>query len=440
MQAYIDTLKYLESLTNYELTGLDPAGKEFDLGKLRKVLEEAGNPHRSFRSIHVAGTKGKGSICSFASSILKEAGYKVGLFTSPHLVNVRERIKVNGEAISKADFSSVINRLKEHAGQSNPKEFTFFELLTLAAILYFSEKKVDYAVFEVGLGGRLDATNIIDAEICGISPISYDHTNILGGTIEAITGEKAAIIKRGARCVSSPQRDAALSILKDKCLQEEAPLSLVGKDITLGITRLERDGSSFNVRGKKRRYKDCRINMPGHFQPVNCATAIGICEELLTSEGLTEGAVKKGIESAFLPGRLEIISREPLIVIDGAQNEESAQCLKESIERIFRRKRLVLILGLSKDKDIKGVCRQLTSLADEVILTKASVERAADPLLVRGYIKGKPAKVTRDTKEALGIAFSKAGKDDMILATGSFYVIAEIRKLIGCHSRERGNP
>ena len=206
MQVYENILKYLSSFTNYELSGFDPAVKEFDLGKLKSILEKLGSPHRKFKSIHIAGTKGKGSVCSFVSSILTEAGLRVGLFTSPHLETVRERIKIGDEIISKEDFALAIHSLSEFLG--SPEEdkftpleanlargktpngakpltgFTFFEVLTLAAIVYFREKEVDYAVFEVGMGGRFDATNIIDAQICGISPISYDHMNALGNTIE----------------------------------------------------------------------------------------------------------------------------------------------------------------------------------------------------------------------------------------------------------------
>ncbi|MGB3241818.1 MAG: folylpolyglutamate synthase/dihydrofolate synthase family protein [Candidatus Omnitrophota bacterium] len=436
MQAYEDTLKYLDSLINYEKSGFSGTVSDFDLGKLKTLLEKMGGPHCAYRSVHVAGTKGKGSVCVFVSSVLKAAGYRVGLFTSPHLVTVRERIAIDNEIISREDFTDVVNRLRKYLGPRDASEFTYFEVLTLAAILYFNLRKVDYAVFETGMGGRLDATNIIDAEVCGISPISYDHTHVLGDSIEKIAREKAGIIKKRSHCVISPQRDTALNVIKKKCREEEASLTLVGEDITCRNIRLGKTGSRFDVRGKKGNYKDCRINMPGHFQPDNCAAAIGICEELFAgSESVEEAAVKKGIENAFLPGRLEILSQKPLMVIDGAQNEESALRLKISVEKIFKYGKLILVLGISKDKDIKGVCRQLAPLADEIVITKAVVERAADPLVVRGYIKGTPARVTYSVKEALGAALAKAGKNDMILVTGSFYVVGEVRKLIYNGSR-----
>ncbi len=431
MPSYKETLKYLDSFINYERIGLDNPGMDLDPGRLRNVLKRMKDPHRDYSCVHVAGTKGKGSVCAFTSSILEKAGYRVGLFTSPHLVTVRERIKTNGRIIGKSDIACVVERLKEYIDpRVADKELTYFEVLTLAAILYFSLKKVDYAVFEVGMGGRLDATNVIDAKVCGISPVSYDHTGVLGTKIEQIAREKAAIIKKGAHCVSSPQRQPALRVIKDRCREENASLSLVGKDITCSTLHLDEKGSCVDVVGLNGHYEKCRINMPGDFQPSNCATAVGICEQLLGAKGIDEDALKKGISSAFIPGRMEIICRRPMVVIDGAQNGDSAERLKYSVEQIFKYDRLILLLGFSRDKDIKSVCRHLVPMADEVVLTRASVNRAADPHLIRGYIKGKSVRITADVKEALGVAFSRAGKNDMILATGSFFVIGEVRGLL----------
>jgi len=408
---YKQALKYLDSFINYEQIGLDNPGMDLDPGRLRNVLKRMKDPHRDYPCVHVAGTKGKGSVCAFTSSILEKSGYRVGLFTSPHLVTVRERIKINGRIIGKSDLAGVVERLKEYIDpRVVGKELTYFEVLTLAAILYFSLQKVDYAVFEVGMGGRLDATNVIDAKVCGISPVSY-----------------------------SPQRQPALRVIKDRCRDEDASLSLVGKDITCSTLHLDEKGSCVDIAGLNGYYEKCRINMPGDFQPSNCATAVGICEQLLGAKGIDEDALKKGISSAFIPGRMEVICRRPLVVIDGAQNGDSAERLKYSVEQIFKYDRLILLLGFSRDKDIKTVCRHLVPVADEVVLTRASVDRAADPHLIRGYIKGKSVRITSDVKEALGVAFSRAGKNDMILATGSFFVIGEVRGLlVGAQSEDDG--
>ena len=430
MLSYSATLSYLDSFVDLEKTGFEGFKKEFDLDKLRAVLKRLGEPQRKYRSVHVAGTKGKGSICAFTSSILEAAGYRVGLYTSPHLSTPAERISVNGKMISKADLVRVVDHLRRYLGCSAEQKFTFFEIYTLMAISYFSMKKVDFAVFETGLGGRLDATNIIDAEVCGLSPVSYDHMHVLGGRLEQIAGEKAAIIKRGAHCVSSPQRASVMRVIEKKCREENATLALVGTDINCNIKSVGEKGSCFDLSGTDGEYKKCRTVMPGAFQVLNSATAVGICEELLRGTCGKKEAFKKGISRTFVPGRMEVLCRRPLIIIDGAQNGDSAGQLKHSIEHIFKYDRLILLLGISRDKDIRGVCRALSGLADEIILTRASVDRAADPNLIKGYFRKTRARVTQNAKEALGAALSVSTKKDLILATGSFYLIAEVRELI----------
>ncbi|RKY42091.1 MAG: hypothetical protein DRP85_03960 [Candidatus Makaraimicrobium thalassicum] len=434
MLTYEDSLKYLDSFVNYEEIGFAGLKKDFNLNRLSRALKGLGYPHRGYRSVHVAGTKGKGSICTFTSSILQSAGCRVGLFTSPHLITPAERIKINNRTIGKTDLVHILDHLRGYLGRDAAEKFTLFEMYTLIAVLYFSMKKVDFAVFEAGMGGRLDATNVIDAEVCCISPVSYDHTQVLGKRIGQIAREKAAIIKRNAHCVSSPQRASVLRVIRDRCAGEGASLSLVGRDITYRVDSCDEKGSRFDVYGRLGRYEKCRVNMPGDFQISNCAAAVGICERVLGRERIDEDAFKKGIGRAFIPGRMEILCRRPFVIIDGAQNGDSAERLKYSVEQIFRYDKLILLLGLSRDKNIKSVCRQLVPFADEIVLTRASVDRAADPYLIRGYIKGRRVRVTENVKESLGTAFHLAKKDDMILATGSFFVISEIRKMI------LGNP
>lgn len=429
MISYADTIRYLNSLVNYENSEFRPGDKRMAPGKLRRVLAGVGNPDREYRCVHIAGTKGKGSVCAFTSSILKESGYRVGQFTSPHLMKTEERIQVNGKCISRTELAAACGRLLDGAGKG-AEDLTFFEAYTVLSMIHFRIKKVDLAVFETGLGGRLDATNVIDSDVCGITPVSYDHTQVLGNTLEAIAGEKAGIIKPGSRCVTSEQRPPALRVIKKRCAVKKVPLSIVGKDITYDIVRSDGRGSVFNIYGFKKDYMSCRTTMPGYFQPGNCAQAVAICEEALGEENISVTAFKKGIRKAFLPGRLEVLYRKPLVVIDGAQNAESAARLKYSVEHIFKYDRLILLAGLSKDKDIKGFCGGIAECADIVVLTRSASPRAADPQLIRGYIKGRPVKITGDVKEALGFALAEAGPRDMILAAGSFYVIGEVRKLL----------
>lgn len=441
MLTYKETLKYLDSFVNYEQIGPDRFKGNGNLDKLRNVLKRLGNPQRRFRSVHISGTKGKGSVSTFTSSILEESGYRVGLFTSPHLDTAFERIRINGKNIGKTEFVRTVNYLREYIDHTVGTEFTpldgshltgftFFEIYTLIAILYFSIKKVDFAVFEVGMGGRLDATNVIDAEVCGITPVSYDHMQVLGRSLKQIAREKSAIIKRGAHCVSSSQRVSALRVIKDRCKEKGAFLSFVGKDITYHIQKSNVKGSQFDVSSKMGRYRKCRTKMPGSFQVSNCCAAIGICESILGRKGINKSIVKRGIRCAFVPGRMEVVCRRPTVVIDGAQNGDSVRNLKLSIEQIFKYDKLILLLGVSQDKDIKGICRHISPLADNIVLSRASISRALDPHLIRGYIKGKRVRITNNVKEALGVAFQLAGKNDLILATGSFYLIGEVRRMI----------
>ena len=429
MQTYEDTLKYLDSLVNYEKTGPeDLKGKTFDLDKLRRVLEALGNPQLDYRPVHIAGTKGKGSISVFTSSILRASGCNVGLFTSPHLISPRERVSVNGEDISREELASAVGYIRERL-PAGCGDLTFFEMYTLVAMVHFRQRGADHAVFETGMGGRMDATNVLDEKVCGISPVSYDHTQVLGSSLEEIAREKAAIIKKGNFCVCAPQQEAVLDVIRSRCGETGASLSLVGEDITYSVKGSDAAGSTFDLFTGNREYKSCRTVLPGAFQVTNCAVAAGICEELLKDRSDVEN-FKKGIKEAFIPGRMEVLSRGPMIVIDGAQNAESARQLKYSVEQIFKYDKLILLLGLSRDKDVKGVCGELVSAADEVVITRAGVDRALSPELIKGYVRGRKTIITRDVKEALGTALRAAGKNDLILATGSFFVIGEIRDLL----------
>jgi len=429
MISYDDTIRYLNSLVNYENSGFRPGDKRMAPGTLRRVLTGLGDPDRDYRCVHIAGTKGKGSVCAFTASILEASGYRVGQFTSPHLIKPEERIQVNGKCISRAELAAACGRLLGGAGKA-ARDLTFFEAYTLLSMIHFSMKKVDLAVFETGLGGRLDATNVIDPDVCGITPVSYDHTHVLGNTLEAIAGEKAGIIKNGCRCVTSEQRPSALRVIKRRCASKKAPIFMVGKEITYDIVRSDGSGSVFNIHGLKKDYKSCRTAMQGYFQPANCAQAAAICEETLGAGNISVTAFKKGIRNTFLPGRLEVLCRRPLVVIDGAQNAESAARLKYSVEHIFKYDRLILLAGLSRDKDIKGFCGGIEECADRVVLTRSASPRAADPEIIRGYIKGRPVRMTDGVKEAVGAALAEAGPRDMILAAGSFYVIGEVRQLL----------
>ncbi|MDD5634961.1 MAG: bifunctional folylpolyglutamate synthase/dihydrofolate synthase [Candidatus Omnitrophica bacterium] len=431
-----DVIAYLNSFTDYERIGPENIKEEFNLAKLKDVLKRLGDPQNAYRSAHVAGTKGKGSISTFIASILKESGYKVGLFTSPHLVSPHERISINGKNINNEDLAEVLRVLKDHLAPAPEKNFTFFEIFTLAAILFFNMEKVDFAVFEVGLGGRLDATNVINAEVSAISPISYDHMQILGDTIEKIAAEKAAIIKPGSYCVVSPQQDSVLKIIEDRCSAVGVGLAVIGREIKCDVREITRSGNYFDIHGQEGLYDNCQTSLIGAFQMTNAAVGVGACEKLLKGN-IDAAKIKTGIEKAFIPGRMEIIAEHPIFIIDGAQNASSARKLRLSIERIFRYDKLVLLLGTSRDKDIVNICKELGTATDVVITTKSKNSRAADPNILKGFFKGREVISTYDAKEALGLAWKSAKKNDLILATGSFYLIGEIREMVLGASKDR---
>ena len=433
---YLETIRYLESFINYEKLSHYPYKESLKLDCVRDFLAIIGNPQDAFKCIHVAGTKGKGSTCAFITYILRQAGFKVGLYTSPHLSDFRERIRVlNPKSeirnpkpefegmISKGDLTRLVNKLKsaieKYNKQSQYGPLTFFEVYTALAFVYFKEKKVDFAVLETGLGGRLDATNVVKPLVCVITPISYEHTQKLGNTLREIATEKAGIIKR-AIVITAPQKKEAMDVIRKKCQQMHAKLCGVGKDITCkGEVKVE---GLFNA------YNRLKLRLLGRHQVINAATAIGAVEAL-RFYGINIGVdtIRKGLYNTLWPGRCEVIAKNPLIVLDGAQNIASAKALREAVKGNFRYKKLILILGISDDKDLKGICNELRPLAAEVILTRANNPRATKPEMLAQYFKEKPVYITQSVKEAKFLAHRLAKDNGVILVTGSLFVVGEFR-------------
>ncbi|HAH19474.1 MAG: hypothetical protein A2Y00_10130 [Omnitrophica WOR_2 bacterium GWF2_43_52] len=456
---YTEALAYLNSFINYENKNTYSYRKSFKLERIQDFLELIGNPQEALQCLHIAGTKGKGSVCIFIASILREAGYSVGLYTSPHLMDVRERIRVLRKTkderrktkdefegmISKKEITHLVERVKplieKYQRVSKYGDLTFFEVYTALAFMYFKEQRVDYAVLETGLGGRLDATNVVDPLVCGITPISYDHMDLLGKSLAKIAKEKAGIIKRdegrGTKddrygnsliVISAAQKKEARAVIKKRCLKEKARLYEVGKDIVWRLGRIKGEWQSFEVRGLKRKYTGLKIKLLGEHQLDNASLAIGMAEAL-EDKRLSPHVIKRGLMSASWPGRLEIAGRKPTIILDGAQNTASAFTLKEALKKYYTYQKLILVLGISSDKDIEGVCAMLEDIADKVILTKAWNPRAEEPESIKKYI-GKPLEVTSDVKKAIVLAKYLAGSKDLILITGSLFVVGEARKII----------
>ncbi|MCM8779659.1 MAG: bifunctional folylpolyglutamate synthase/dihydrofolate synthase, partial [Candidatus Omnitrophica bacterium] len=384
--AFKESQQYLESFINYEKVSEYPYKNSFKLERMRGFLKELGQPQKELKCIHIAGTKGKGSTCAFVAYVLKEAGYRVGLYTSPHLVTFRERIRILGDhsarapshhspefegMISEQEVTELVEKIKpavDKFSQNNPYGvLSFFEIYTALAFIYFKEKKVDFAVLETGLGGRLDATNTADALISVITRISYEQTQKLGNTLREIAGERAGIIKaKDTIVISAPQEVEAEEVIRKKCSDVGAELRSVGKDIVWG-----KRGLGFGVWGKGFGYPQLNIRLLGQHQIINAATAIGAIEALKEKgAAISDEAVKNGLSKARWPGRCEVAARDPVVVLDGAQNRASSRALKEAIKKNFKYKRLVLVLGVSKDKDIRGISEELCPLADEIILTR----------------------------------------------------------------------
>lgn len=441
---YPEALDYLDSFINYERKNSFPYKDSFKLERFSNFLDFIGRPQDGLKFLHVAGTKGKGSVCVFLAYILKESGFKAGLYTSPHLSDVRERIRVLQRRsacslgsfegmISKRELTALVNKLKSKIEKYNSISkygaLSFFEVYTGLALEYFKERKVDYAVLETGLGGRLDATNAVSSSVCGITNISFDHMDKLGNTLSQIAKEKAGIIKGSGACVvSAKQRREAQRVIRKHCKEKNVKLYEVGKDIFWYGLKKGKNGQKFSVRGIKKTYRNLRIRMFGEHQVDNAVQAIGMIETL-RSESISLGAIKRGLMAATWPGRLELVYPEPRILLDGAQNAASAESLYRALKGYFSYRRLILILGISRDKDIKGICDVVCKAAHRIILTQARNPRAADPMHIKKII-GRNADLTYNVKDAVSLAMGVAQKKDLVLITGSLFVVGEVRKML----------
>lgn len=445
MLTYNQAIEYLESFINYEKLAAPYDPRKWKLERVERLLEAVGNPHESLKSIHIAGTKGKGSTAAMMDAILRESGFKVGLYTSPHLVSFRERIRINGEMISEDQVRDLMTQMKPHidelASQSDRfGHISFFDIYTALGFLFFAQEQVDFAVLEVGLGGRLDATNVVNPLVSVITQISYDHIMSLGDTIEDIAAEKAGIVKDNGLVITSPQMAEALEVIKNTCAAKKAKLFEVGKDICF---EKGTGGSpaSFSVSGIHSDYENLKVSLAGHHQLINAATAIGALE-LLRSHGVTISAenIGTGLENVKWPARIEVIQQNPIIILDTAHNAASASALRDTIESNFSYEKLIIILGTSEHKDIRGMGRYLCPIADEIILTKVNNPRAVGPEDMKAELAGicHDVIIAQDTPSALEKAKSIATPRDLICITGSVYLAGEVMQVLGDISD--GNP
>ncbi len=429
---YSQAEKYLNSFTNYELIlGITYAQPGYSLKHVEELLNRMGNPQLAARTIHIAGTKGKGSVAAMIAQVLSASGYKTGRYTSPHLHNLRERINIDGSSIPEAEFAAAMAEVKpfiESMKQDTTfRQLTYFEALTALAFAYFQKKRVDFQVLEVGLGGRLDATNVARPVVCIITSISLDHTQILGNSLEEIAREKAGIIKSGCWVVLSPQPEEAASVISNICREKEAKVVQVGKDVTWRKIGGDLHHQSLVIESRTSKYQ---VNIPllGDFQLENAATAVAVLE-ILVSMGfaISTAHIAQGLAQVKWPGRFQILQQHPTVLVDGAHNVASMKRLVNNIKAYFAHKRIVLVFGTSCDKDIPGIINELVPLSPQVIITQASHSRAAPiPTLVAEFSKRGIEPETKETvTEAISRALSLANRTDVICVTGSLFVVAE---------------
>lgn len=426
------------------------------LGRMERMMTLLGNPHREFKSVHVAGTKGKGSTCEMTAAALEACGYTVGLYTSPHLADIRERIRLNRSKVSEGLFVELARRVAEAAGELGGEdgEPTFFELITAMAFCYFADQAVDAAVIEVGLGGRLDSTNVITPSVSVITSISLDHTQILGTTVEKIAKEKAGIFKPGVPAVSAPQKASVTEVLRSEAARVGAPLKFLGGEIEFS-TRFDgaaggrgngaggSGGQAGHMRvsvgggekGEMPGYEHVAVPMRGEHQSVNCGVALAALATL-AEQGfrLPEEKVTAGLETVFVPGRLEVLKSSPRVVLDGAHNAESVMWLMKTLSGQMARDSMVVVFGCAADKDTEGMLREMAGGADKVIFTRSDNARAADPKdLARRFteMSGKMCQIAPNARAAMELAKKGVGREDLICVTGSLYLVAEVRGMMG---------
>lgn len=425
-----DTLIYIEKLRKL--------GSNYGLERTERLLELLGNPHKKLKLIHIAGTNGKGSTSSIIGSILIKNGYRVGFFNSPHLETMEETIRINKENIQEEDLVNLFKEIRPYVnkvieeGYSHPTEF---EVLTCIMFLYLYRQKVDFGIIEVGLGGRMDSTNVIKPIISVITSISLDHTNILGSFLKEITNEKAGIIKEKINVVSAPQKEEALRVIKNRANELNSKLDIVsieeGKFIEL--LREEKLFQRCLIKGKRKNY-DLKFPLLGEHQIINLTLAIKAVEVLedLAYIKINEDNLYEGVKDVSWQGRMEIINENPIFIIDAAHNVEGMKFLRNNIDKYFDYNDIYLILGILQDKDVEKMVEIISKLPKEICLVTPNSNRALKSNILKNIVKkyNKNCISFNNYNDAINYAKRKAKEKDIILAAGSIYMIGEIRKII----------
>lgn len=445
-QQYQSALDYLYSFVDFSLTKQDQlAAAKFDLQRMFDLMKLLGNPQNKYPIIHVAGTKGKGSTAAMIASVLQSAGYRVGLYTSPHLQDYCERIQINRKNISHADLVSLVEKMKPLVEKVTG--LTTFEITTALGFQAFADANVEIAVVEVGLGGRLDATNVVNPLVSVITSLSYDHMNVLGDTISQIATEKAGIIKHGRPVVLAPQEEAAHHVIEIIASERNAPLMRVGKDFLYSSRSHSLDGQNLLLWSKEDQAQidefiesgplpdweplQIRIPLLGYHQVQNAATAFAAIEEVRKQGiAISDRALHAGFANVQWPGRFELLSKDPLLLVDSAHNSDSALKLRVAIDDYLLDRPVLLIFGVSEDKDVPGMFTHLLPRIKMVIATQSTHPRAmeANKLVELAHQFGRPAIATPDIIDALECAVKRVGKDEAIVVAGSIFVAAAARE------------
>ncbi len=439
-------MEWLQHRVDVERLGASRAAQDaIKLDRMHRLMHLLGDPHRAFKSVHVAGTKGKGSTCEMTAACLEACGYTVGIYTSPHLIDVRERIRINRQLIAQADFVRVARTVADAEAKLDPAEgdATYFELLTAMAFVHFAEQAVDIAVVEVGLGGRLDSTNVIVPEVAAVASISLDHMQILGDTVEKIAREKAGIFKPGVPAVAMNQGESVVAVFREAASAVGAPLEIVGRDIDFSIrvdpTAPGGPRSRVSVFTARNSYEHMSVPLLGEHQAHNCGLALAILDKLSERGFKTpEAGVTRGLATVTMPGRMELLRTSPRLLLDGAHNADSIRCLMRAISAQLHPDSMVVIFGCAADKDIDGMLRELALGADKVIFTRSGNTRAADPRdLARRFTEssGKMCQTAPDLPAAIDLAKRGVRRDDLVCVTGSLYLVGDAKAMLQARAR-----
>lgn len=432
---YLEALRLLQRRNDWERTGSAADADRWDLRRMRSLLARLGDPHLGRKTIHVAGSKGKGSTAAMIASVLHAAGVSTGLYTKPHLHRFVERIAIDGEAVSEEDFGRLMGELAPHMEAEDADgsygAVSTFEALVALAFLAFRERNVDWQVLEVGLGGRLDATNVFDEkEVCVITPIGLEHTAILGDTVPKIAEEKAAIITPGSTVIMSPQRESAADVVRRVCAERDAKLVEVAQTCAMSRKSASAEGQEFALRTDRATYK-LRLPLLGAHQLQNAATAV-LALEALAPHGveIDEASLRQGLSAVTWHCRIDPIRHKPLVIADGAHSRDSARALVKTMRDDLGRSDAVLVAGCSGDKDLDALADELAPLASQVIVTRSRNPRAADSREIANLFaeRGVPIAVEEPVGAAVDAALAMTEAGGAIVVCGSLFVAAEARE------------